>query len=100
MEAVTKRYSVVFVCLGNICRSTMAEIVMNNMLGGAWIALGMDGGRAGTHDYHIGDPPDHRTVTFQRAILQDPHTKVLDQDMPETHWSREDRGGNAHGTPY
>lgn len=48
-------YRVCFVCLGNICRSPMAEVVAHAQLAGA----GLDGrvivDSAGTGDWHVGD---------------------------------------------
>ena len=45
------------VCLGNICRSPMAEGIMQN-LGGNKIEVDS----AGTSDYHIGSQPDKRMI--------------------------------------
>ena len=45
------------VCLGNICRSPMAESVLQH-LAPTWAV-----DSAGTGDWHVGDPPDHRTIT-------------------------------------
>ena len=46
---------ILFVCLGNICRSPAAEGVLRNMADKAGIALTIDS--AGTGDWHIGNPP-------------------------------------------
>ncbi|RUS46841.1 low molecular weight protein-tyrosine-phosphatase [Cohnella sp. AR92] len=49
-------YSVLFVCLGNICRSPMAEAVFRDKAGKAGLRdLTIDS--AGTGDWHIGKPP-------------------------------------------
>ena len=58
---------VLFVCMGNICRSPTAETVFRARVGEAGLAQRILIDSAGTHDYHIGDPPDMRT---QRAALQ------------------------------
>lgn len=52
---------VLFVCLGNICRSPTAEAVFRHVLAheGADLRVVVDS--AGTHGYHIGEPPDPRT---------------------------------------
>lgn len=51
-----------FVCLGNICRSPTAENVMNHLLAQASLQKQFSCDSAGTGDYHIGEPPDHRMV--------------------------------------
>ncbi len=50
--------SVLFVCLGNICRSPLAEAALRAEAEKAGIALELDS--AGTGDWHIGSPPDRR----------------------------------------
>ena len=54
--------NILFVCLGNICRSPTAEAVMRGLVADA----GLDGEilieSAGTGDWHIGEPPDRRSV--------------------------------------
>ena len=54
--------SVLFVCLGNICRSPTAEAVFRATAQRAGIltALGVDS--AGIGDWHIGQPPDRRAI--------------------------------------
>jgi protein-tyrosine phosphatase len=59
--------SVLFVCMGNICRSPTAEAVFRHRVGQAGMQDRIRIDSAGTHDYHIGDPPDVRT---QRAAKQ------------------------------
>jgi protein-tyrosine phosphatase len=51
---------VLFVCLGNICRSPTAEGVFRQVVRQASLADYIDIDSAGTHAYHIGDPPDRR----------------------------------------
>lgn len=46
---------VLFVCLGNICRSPTAEAVFRAVAGGQGLRTTVDS--AGTSDWHIGDPP-------------------------------------------
>ena len=50
---------VLFVCLGNICRSPLAEAVFSNKLTGH-DQIFVDS--CGTSDYHIGEQPDPRTI--------------------------------------
>jgi protein-tyrosine phosphatase len=51
---------IVFVCLGNICRSPTAEGVMRHAAARAGVAVTLDS--AGTGNWHVGEPPDPRTV--------------------------------------
>lgn len=51
---------VLFVCLGNICRSPMAEGVFRKLVEEAGYADHVQIDSAGTHAYHIGEPPDER----------------------------------------
>ncbi len=53
--------SVLFVCLGNICRSPMAEGVLRVELAQRGI-VGVRVDSAGTGNWHIGNPPDPRAV--------------------------------------
>lgn len=52
--------SVLFVCLGNICRSPMAEVALRAAAVEAGLALTI--GSAGTGGWHAGDPADSRAV--------------------------------------
>ena len=52
---------VLFVCMGNICRSPTAEGVFKHLVRAEGIAGSIESDSAGTHDYHIGDPPDLRS---------------------------------------
>lgn len=54
--------SVLFVCLGNICRSPMAEGVFRRMAAGAGLADTIRIDSAGTGDWHVGEPPDRRAI--------------------------------------
>jgi low molecular weight protein-tyrosine phosphatase len=55
------KISVLFVCTGNICRSPTAEAVFRHCVQKAGLAGRIVSDSAGTHDYHIGEPPDPRT---------------------------------------
>lgn len=53
---------VLFVCMGNICRSPTAEGVFRHYLRTQVPDFDVEIDSAGTHDYHVGEPPDPRTV--------------------------------------
>ena len=55
------------VCTGNICRSPTADGVLRHMLREAGLDTTVVVDSAGTHDYHIGDPPDPRSVATARS---------------------------------
>ena len=52
--------SVLFVCMGNICRSPTAEGVFRHFVNEAGLAQTIEVDSAGTHAYHVGEPPDRR----------------------------------------
>lgn len=58
---------VLFVCMGNICRSPTAEAVFRHLVEREGLTEHIHIDSAGTHDYHVGDAPDART---QRAAQQ------------------------------
>jgi protein-tyrosine phosphatase len=55
------------VCLGNICRSPMAQGILEKKVAEAGLEDQVIVDSAGTSDYHIGDPPDHRAIEKSRA---------------------------------
>ncbi|MFV0681622.1 low molecular weight protein-tyrosine-phosphatase [Ottowia sp.] len=48
------------VCMGNICRSPTAHGVLQKIVADAGLAARIQVDSAGTHDYHVGAPPDAR----------------------------------------
>lgn len=63
----TKPTKVLFVCMGNICRSPAAEIVFHAMVKKAGLANRFQIDSAGTIGYHEGNPPDARMIrTLER----------------------------------
>ena len=56
-----RTYAVLFVCMGNICRSPTAHGVFNKKLMSAGLAHQVKVDSAGTHNYHPGSPPDARS---------------------------------------
>lgn len=67
-NVVTK---ILFVCMGNICRSPMAEGVFRHLLESAGLEDKVYIESAGTHSYHIGASPDSRSqqTTRRRGII-------------------------------
>ncbi len=59
-------FRICFVCLGNICRSPIAEVVMRSLLDKEGLADRVEVSSAGTGDWHIGERADHRTI----AVLE------------------------------
>lgn len=53
---------VLFVCMGNICRSPTAEGVFRRLAAERIPELELEVDSAGTHGYHVGDPPDPRAI--------------------------------------
>lgn len=78
---------VCFVCSGNICRSPMGEVVLNQMADDSDLAGLVVATSAGTGDWHIGERADHRTLTALSARGYDgsPHrARLFDpQWLPE-----------------
>jgi len=78
-------YRICLVCLGNICRSPMAEILLRTELARAGLSAAVEVDSAGTGDWHIGEPmfgpalaelsrrgfdgSGHRARQFQRSWL-------------------------------
>ncbi|KHD07796.1 phosphotyrosine protein phosphatase [Candidatus Thiomargarita nelsonii] len=58
---------ILFVCMGNICRSPTAEGVFTRLVTQTGNGSQISSDSAGTHDYHIGEPPDLRS---QKAALK------------------------------
>ena len=52
--------SILFVCMGNICRSPTAEGVFKELVAKQLPEVFVDVDSAGTHAYHVGEPPDPR----------------------------------------
>lgn len=54
--------AVLFVCLGNICRSPTAEGLFRAHVAAAGLSSGFSFDSAGTGDWHLGEPPDPRAI--------------------------------------
>jgi protein-tyrosine phosphatase len=53
---------ILFVCMGNICRSPTAEGVFRKLVQERAPHLQVEIDSAGTHAYHVGEPPDRRAI--------------------------------------
>jgi protein-tyrosine phosphatase len=60
-------YKLLFVCLGNICRSPSAEGIMNHLIQQRGLQGQIVCDSAGTSSYHIGSPPDRRMTAAAAA---------------------------------
>lgn len=61
---------VVFVCLGNICRSPMADVILQHRAADA--GLDVEVASSGTGDWHVGEPMDPRAAATLSAAGYDP----------------------------
>ena len=57
---------VLFVCLGNICRSPSAQGIMERVLKDEGLDARVEVDSAGTHAFHVGEPPDPRAQETAR----------------------------------
>jgi protein-tyrosine phosphatase len=60
------------VCLGNICRSPMADVVLTQRVDDAGLAGRVAVASCGTGDWHVGSPMDERAAAVLRAHDYDP----------------------------
>jgi protein-tyrosine phosphatase len=65
-------YSIATVCLGNICRSPMAAVVLEARLAAAGLADRVAVESSGTGDWHVGEPMDRRAAATLAAHGHDP----------------------------
>ena len=74
--------SVLFVCLGNICRSPMAEAIFNAKVAERGLEQDFSVDSAGTGDWHIGQKADPRTIETCRN-KDIPVTSIARQLIPD-----------------
>ncbi len=65
------RYHLAVVCLGNICRSPMADVVLAERLADAGLNDRVSVGSSGTGGWHVGDPMDRRAAATLTAAGYD-----------------------------
>jgi len=78
-----KKIRVLFVCMGNICRSPTAEGVFRNLIETHGLSELLETDSAGTHAYHIGEPPDRRAqeTALNRGLdISDLRARGVDQE--------------------
>ncbi|GAA1516198.1 low molecular weight protein-tyrosine-phosphatase [Nocardioides humi] len=61
------RYRIALVCLGNICRSPMADVVLAARVADAGLDDRVEVVSAGTGDWHVGEPMDRRAAALLTA---------------------------------
>lgn len=66
MQEAPASFLVLFVCMGNICRSPTAHGVLRHKVAARGLAERIRVDSAGTHNYHPGEPPDPRSLTHAR----------------------------------
>ncbi len=62
-----KRISILFVCMGNICRSPLAEGIFSHLVDAAGFAERFEIDSAGTGGWHEGEHPDRRSIATARG---------------------------------
>ncbi|MEX2528873.1 MAG: low molecular weight protein-tyrosine-phosphatase [Gemmatimonadota bacterium] len=86
---MTRRSSVLFVCLGNICRSPLAEGIFLSLLQAEGLENRIQVDSAGTGGWHVGEAPDPRSraVAQQNGIeLTSRARQVAPQDFARFQW--------------
>ncbi len=83
------RTSVLFVCLGNICRSPLAEGVFQHLVEEAGLSERFEIDSAGTGSWHVGEPPDARAtlVAGQHGVeLVSRARQLTEEDLLHFDW--------------
>ncbi|WP_238342935.1 low molecular weight protein-tyrosine-phosphatase [Nocardioides cynanchi] len=82
------RYAIALVCLGNICRSPMAHVVLESRLAAAGLDDRVVVRSSGTGDWHVGRPMDDRAAAVLRRAGYDPsrhRARQYDGTWPAEH---------------
>lgn len=84
-----ERISVLFVCLGNICRSPLAEGVFRDLVEKNGVSDRFDIESAGTGGWHVGEPPDSRAnlvAASHGVVLESRARQVVETDLHRFDW--------------
>src|SRR5688572_1173541 len=79
-----KKVKVLFVCLGNICRSPLAEAIFKHKVKEKGLEKVIDADSCGTANYHIGDSPDPRTIENARrnhVVIEHCGRQLCEEDL-------------------
>lgn len=83
-----RSFKVLTVCLGNICRSPAAQGILEKVASDNRLMLELDS--AGTAAYHVGNPPDSRSIAALKKtginISQQKARQVIQADFDEFDW--------------
>jgi protein-tyrosine phosphatase len=79
------RYSIAVVCLGNICRSPMAHVVLTAALADAGLDDRVEVVSGGTGDWHVGGPMDRRAASVLTSHGYDATQHRAQQFQPSWH---------------
>lgn len=82
MPSASRPQSILFVCMGNICRSPTAQSVMHHKLQALGLGSQVQVDSAGTHGYHVGSAPDPRTqahATKRGYDMAGQHARQIEQ---------------------
>ncbi|MFT4175051.1 MAG: low molecular weight protein-tyrosine-phosphatase [Luteolibacter sp.] len=80
--------SVLFVCMGNICRSPAAEIIFRKLVDDAGLTGHIEIDSAGTIGYHRGSPPDARmaeTLRLKGYTIDGKARRIEEADLERFH---------------
>lgn len=78
-EPTTTPYRIALVCLGNICRSPMAHVVLERRFAEAGLADEVEVTSSGTGGWHVGGPMDRRAASTLRSAGYDPDAHRAEQ---------------------
>jgi protein-tyrosine phosphatase len=76
------RYRIAMVCLGNICRSPMADVVLSSLVADAGLDDRVEVTSSGTGDWHVGEPMDRRAAATLTAQGHDASRHRAQQFAP------------------